>query len=566
MKETLELVRATILAFVRSKTLALAVILGPLLVILVAGLALDTSQLPGVSVGVHAESRTPLADSFIASLAKNQFRVTHYADGESCVDSLKQGVVHTCIEFPEGFSIEQSNEITFYVDYSKLTLVWTLLQVMTSRTQEHTLQMSQNLTGQVLDALATTENQLKTIMPMMVKLATENDYMLKDAEQIDIELAELDLSYNHSGFRVGELKRAKTMTGQWVDTALKNGQEALHQAERFVGLAKETVANEDVSSGLAETLKDIAELRSRMDTTRERANVEFKELSSLIDNIVGKLQRTEGQLTAAESARNTAVESVIRIQRSIQLSVLYLLTVQNSLDTIDRAVTGIEIRDSASISNPFVTSIKPVVARASPLNYSLPTLIMLVIALTALFIAPTLVHQERHSPTMKRVRASLPPLVTVMTTAASCTILVGIQAILALLVAIVFGAAIWKGIIWSVGIIIGISLVSSSIGLLIGYSIKREDIATLTAICVGLIMIVLSDLLVPLEAMPAAIRLIAQLNPINFGSELMRQALFGLGAKILPGILKLILYVLVVASITVLVWGRQQRIPPKEWI
>ena len=68
MKNLFRLVSKDIKLLIRSKASALIVILGPLLVIFLAGMAFDNTQAYSVSLGTYSTSYNEISENFIIQL------------------------------------------------------------------------------------------------------------------------------------------------------------------------------------------------------------------------------------------------------------------------------------------------------------------------------------------------------------------------------------------------------------------------------------------------------------------------------------------------------------------
>src|SRR3989338_10118589 len=120
----------------RAKSSALIVIFAPLLIILILGLSYNTSSKYGLNIGVYAPSFTDDVNSFIELLKEQEFRIVTYSTSvDECVQDIKGGFVHTCISLPESFVIEgnAAREVTFYVDPSRINLVWVVQETVKSK-------------------------------------------------------------------------------------------------------------------------------------------------------------------------------------------------------------------------------------------------------------------------------------------------------------------------------------------------------------------------------------------------------------------------------------------------
>ena len=119
----------------RAKASALIIILGPLLIIFLAGLAFDNTNVYRVNIGVYSTSYNALSESFIEKLTENRFKIDKYNAEEKCSEAIKEGVIHTCIVFAPDFTIgdQTKNEIIFYVDYSRINLVYMVMETLSEK-------------------------------------------------------------------------------------------------------------------------------------------------------------------------------------------------------------------------------------------------------------------------------------------------------------------------------------------------------------------------------------------------------------------------------------------------
>ena len=95
------------------------------------------------------------------------------------------------------------------------------------------------------------------------------------------------------------------------------------------------------------------------------------------------------------------------------------------------------------------------------------------------------------------------------------------------------------------------------VGMIIGYWFTSEETATLAAISIGSIFLFLSNVILPLESMPAYIRNIAQFNPFVLGERLLRKTIF-FGAQFSELVFELQWLGIYAAVIFILIWVSQK--------
>ena len=118
MRNVFRIISKNLRLLIRSRSSALIIILAPLLVILLVGIAFDNANIFGLTIGVYSPAYGPNVDGFLSKLAEREFRTIKYDNEQSCIEDIKLGITNTCIIFPSDLQFEtnEQKEITFYVD------------------------------------------------------------------------------------------------------------------------------------------------------------------------------------------------------------------------------------------------------------------------------------------------------------------------------------------------------------------------------------------------------------------------------------------------------------------
>ena len=208
-------------------------------------------------------------------------------------------------------------------------------------------------------------------------------------------------------------------------------------------------------------------------------------------------------------------------------SLLSISEVQKSLNDVHDRISAIQITDPEAITQPIVTTIKPVVQEKTYLNYLFPVLVVLIIMFTALLITPTLILLDKHSPAS--FRTYMTPVKDgsyVMANFVTASILLGLQVVIILAIAsIFFSEQIIANIPEAILLLLMINSLFVLIGMMIGYIFNTEETATLAAVSIGAVFLFISDVIIPIESMPEVFAYIASFNPYVLGSSLLRRAL-----------------------------------------
>ncbi|PIN72187.1 hypothetical protein COV21_02940, partial [Candidatus Woesearchaeota archaeon CG10_big_fil_rev_8_21_14_0_10_45_5] len=210
MSKIFEIIKKNIRLLVKSKGSAMIVILGPLLLIFLAGLAFNNSNAYRINVGVYSPTYTDDINSFLGKLSSSQFRTLKFDSEQKCVDSIRQGISHTCIVFPPGFQVSgnATSNVTFYVDYSKVNLVWMVRDTLFSKISERATEISMSLAGTLLQKIEDTISELNARKSTLTELSTSNGQAGQQMLSIKSQLSGLDLSMNTQSFNM-EYVRAR---------------------------------------------------------------------------------------------------------------------------------------------------------------------------------------------------------------------------------------------------------------------------------------------------------------------------------------------------------------------
>ena len=197
MKSLLLLTKKNLKLLLRAKASALIVIFAPLLIILILGLSYNTSGPFGLRIGVYSTSFTEDVNSFMASLQEQEFKIVKYeASLNECVEDIKLGFVHTCINVPESLKVDgnTAKEITFYVDPSKINLVYMIQETLKTKFNFKAQQISQEITANILTKLSATKTTLGEKSSLLSSAKEKGLSASTSTESVRATLASLDLA------------------------------------------------------------------------------------------------------------------------------------------------------------------------------------------------------------------------------------------------------------------------------------------------------------------------------------------------------------------------------------
>ncbi len=523
-----EIIAKNILLLLRAKSSALIVIAGPLLVILLAGLAFDNTNTYAVKIGTYSSHYNDLSNSFVEKLSQNQFAVTRYETEETCVQGLKNGDVNTCVVFAPEFTLakNQSNEVMFYVDYSKLNLVWTVLEVMTQRVNSQAKELSLNLTAILLRALDVTRNELAARQNNMITYTTLHDDAQKLILNTTFTLDETDLLQHMDNATLENLTYGKIRVNYWLGAMKALADKSLAEARKGIGDASKNAPG-NISNDLKDSGNKIDSLRKDLDGAGSTATSEINAFNNIANGLQLQIEQTRKQLEQAQKNRDASVDSLALTQKKLNDALLQVLTIQKSMNDIKQAVDAIQVTDASSIVQPIQTTIKPVIAEKTYLNYIFPILIVMIIMFTALLVGPMLVLLEKNSAA--HFRNFMSPTHRFVFDAASLITTVFLliaQIIIIMFIASMFFSSKVLATLQTTSLLLAcIILLFALIGILIGKLFGTEETANLAGVALGSAFLFISDVILPIETMPPVIRWFSAHNPFVVSGSLLRKAM-----------------------------------------
>ncbi|MBD3249744.1 hypothetical protein GF336_06890 [Candidatus Woesearchaeota archaeon] len=480
---------------IRSKSSALVIILGPLLVIFLVGMAFDTMNKFSLNIGTYSDSYSELTESFIKKLQDKEFQVEKVDSEEDCINQIKQEKLHTCIIFPPGLTIEseQMNEIVFHVDYSKINLVFMVLETISTKLKQRSSELSMQMTSTLIEKLESTKMEVYDRKPDVVNLKTENQQL---TEKID--------SFSTS---IGEFKTSSSEFKDYMLAKVQAIKKSLSDAKNIVNGSNATSSQiNQINMKLSSIDTLIYNIESKINDPNNIVEDDWNEISS--------------QITAIET-------EVGSIKDLLSSSSQKLDRLQTSLNNIYSSIEGIKVKEAATIVKPITTNIKPVVPEKTYLNYLFPSLIVLVIMFISILLSTTIVMMEKHSPAYFRNFITPTSNFTfILATYLTNVILVAFQLIIIIVISIkFFGAQLIPSLqVIAPGLIL-VTTLFTLIGMVIGYIFNSEETATLASISTGSVFMFLSNVILPLESMPEYIRNIAEFNPFVIAESILRKAI-----------------------------------------
>ncbi len=483
----------------RSRSSALIIIFAPLLIILLLGLSYNNSAKFGLKIGVYSPAITDDVKSFIVLLEEEEFTITRYEnDLNRCIGDIKQSKIHTCISLPENLQVESNQQkvLTFYVDPSRVNLVWMIQETVKSKFNLKSQEVSEQLTNDLISRLLETK---ETVISEQQRLAT-----IKDKTTSAVSTAtSADQNLGDSGLLTSNNDTAAIISG--VETILIDTKDVINDAINAVNSAGIQDDNErsQIKSYLNEAIGNIQSIGS--------------------SNGTGPLGMLQIKLNSAVGVLDATAKSLDSIQASLQEA-------GNSLDSLEQSLAGIQsniekqkVTEAETVASPFVTKVEPVSEQGTYLNYLFPALLVLIVMFSSMLLGTTLVMIEKNSPAFLR-NFFLPVrkvnfIVSIYLTNVILTL---VEILVILGISLFFLEEILSVLPLVALVLFIVSSVFTFLGMAIGYIFTSEETGVLASISLGSILLFTSGVLLPLEGVSLWLRDVLAYNPFILAEKMVR--------------------------------------------
>lgn len=491
----LNLIKKNLKLIIRSKSSALVVLLGPLLITILVASAFNTSNLYDIKVGVYSSSYSELSDSLINNL-KDKFSVLKIENEEKCINDLKYGKVHICAVFPANLDIGSKEDIKFYVDQSRINLVWIIIDTLSKKVSMKTEEISLQLTTVIIDTLNEAKNKIASETGVLESISNKNKETSSKIEELRTNLNLLD--FDSDDIKVEEIKEK-------LDEVIISG--------GFDSLTFSSVYNV-----IEEVKNETKEIESKFKDRLDKSMLSIAEIDTAIDD-----------------------------------NDIKIVDVKSTLESVKNKINEIGGISAETVVSPIKTSVKPLASKSTHLSFIFPTLIVMVIMFIGLLLSSILVVREKTAASYFR-NFITPVKDWIFLTGDYITniIILCLQLVIIFIVAMFFFKTSFMNVLGSSFVVV---LVLASVfillGTCIGYLFKSEETSTMAAVAIGAILLFFSSTVLPIETLPGFFKNIAEINPFVIGESLLNKIMI-YNAKlgtVLEGIGMLLMYIIIFGSL-----------------
>jgi ABC-type multidrug transport system permease subunit len=517
----------------RNKTSILALILAPVIIIFLLGLAFNTTNVYNIRVTVYSSEYTQLANDLMAKLSEKDFSVIKTSSSKECVEMIKAGESNICLELPSDLSVEKdkTNNIIFHVDPSQINLVWLVLDIISSEITSKTEEISLDLTNIIINRLKTTKDVLTEKSAIIQQVLDANSNLTGLNSDIDKKLGTLNLGFEDSDFNISDLKKLHDENTKKLLEINNYINGKVEDSKVFISNGIKDAGNQtSIVSKFNSVGDELDNIQTKSHAIFLLNGSHFSPMSSLITSITLGLEDSKYRFSEADRSRDFVLNDAGESAKLLSSQQKGLEELQKSIDELVSGIEGVKISEAGQIVNPITTTIKPVVEERTHLNYIFAGIVMLIIMFVSILLASNIVVMEKKSKSfLINYLAPTKDITFVLSIYLTAILLMCIQ----LVIIIGISAYFFKSLVLlQLGSISVILFLSTSLfvllGMLIAYVFKAEQTITLVTISFGSLLLFLSDIILPLESMPLFFQDLVKYNPFLISEQLLKKViLFG---------------------------------------
>jgi len=465
---------------IRSKSSALIIIFGPLIIISLVGVAFNTSTIYDVHIGVYSEEYSELSNSIIKDLELEKYLITKIESKDLCLQGVKTGEQNICLVFSKDMAVgnNQNNKITFYVDYTRVNLVYKLMddigQKLNQKSEELSLEMTGILLNELQDAKATIASKVSVLGAVSTNAGNIQTKITSAKEGIKV----INLTTTPSKLQLNNVEEDLTTLIEYLD-------------------------ENNVSSSRAENLN--------------KSMFDFK------INLLNYLNITKDATNSMKLASDTLIE----IGPTLKSDKTKLDNVKEELVKVSEGIASIKVTNSKDIVAPITTSVQPIVTADTHLSKMFPTFLILVIMFVGIMLAATLVLNEKNAnATFRNFITPTNDIIFIIGTYITSLLIMAVQLLIVSVVGLFFlSKEVLTNFAPALYPLFVISSLFIFVGICVGYLFNSTETSTLASLFLVSVGLFFSNTLLPLESIPKYLQHIISYNPFVLAESVLKKVL-----------------------------------------
>jgi len=268
----------------RSKISAIAIVIIPLIVVLLVGIAFSSSSFSSIQVGAYSGDYNNLSQSSLNTIQEKGYDIKKYSSEQLCEKSVKDGETKICIVFPANLSIDTNESIKIYADKSRTDIAYYLINSIQSQISKEASGVGQLEIQKLISVL----NEAKQTISSQKENISELNDELSSLEESASAISSQDFDATSLLNNIEDVNESVEDSGL-NGTALEDVQDELEDVKRnaldvndsFNVLSQNSG---DLSEEISETKESLEEVEEKLNTLAEKLNsTEIAEAEKIVN-------------------------------------------------------------------------------------------------------------------------------------------------------------------------------------------------------------------------------------------------------------------------------------------
>src|SRR3989344_77762 len=297
MYKLTEIIKKNLKLLLRSKSSALIVLLGPLLLILLISMAFNTTSLYDLKIGAYSGSYSDLSNSIIEKLNENEFNAVKIPTKDGCINSIKSNDIHVCAVFPDNLDVNSEKGIEFYVDKSRINLVYIIINSISTKVSTKSAELSTALTSALLNSINNADSRIGMASGEIIELSTDLKGTKSGIDEIKTTLS-TSLNETTNMSELSSKADELNLTGEAGDLVGSYRSLTNSLVSKLKNAQSSSSKLNDLSSSLEIQIQGVNEISNVLSEVKDNFNsIEIREVSKIVSPISTEIKPISSEST-----------------------------------------------------------------------------------------------------------------------------------------------------------------------------------------------------------------------------------------------------------------------------
>ncbi|NJL44317.1 MAG: ABC transporter permease [Nitrosarchaeum sp.] len=484
-------------------------IIGPLALIILLGLAYSNLALHDIKIGIATQTTI---EGELREALRETGSVMEFNSKEDCSERLIQQDLHACI-FISRNEATGSLDVQLIYDNARQFISYRLIDVLRQHagitSDKISLQTATELLQRIEETAVFMKSRQNETRELLVEAQKQRDNLVTLKEQITQIRVDFNLRHESLAEFQDLLNAQSTNTAQYIQEAQTSILRTITHLESLPPEAKTQDIQESIQL-LKATRDDLTGTSKILNDLRNSLNLVLLDASF-----------TEQYLERTSSQLDKGIEELDR-------QLVTLEAANNELGNHIRTMEQLLPEDANSLTQPITFSPQPYLQNLRNVEIIFPFVLIVIITFISVILANITMLNEIHSSA--HFRNHITPVRSeyfILGIFFSGLIVTGLQAAILLIFAeFAYNIPVASNLVNIITISVLLIMIYSLVGIIIALFITSDQTSLLVCTFLLVSIFMLSDIVLPTEIMSPAMSNLVSHTPMNIGHSLLQQTLF----------------------------------------